>query len=59
MITSIPVLEAGNSGAEVPEPGALTHPATVCVTVYVAESVTVIDGVVAVGHYRLVGAAHE
>ena len=35
------------SGADVPLPVALVHPATVCVTVYVAALVTVMDNVVA------------
>ena len=34
-------------GAEVPVPGELIHPLTVCVTVYVAALETVIDGDVA------------
>jgi hypothetical protein len=34
-------------GAEVPVPGELIHPLTVCVTVYVAAPDTVIDGDVA------------
>ena len=35
------------TGAAIPLPGALVHPLTVCVTVYVPGAVTVIDAVVA------------
>ena len=35
-------------GAATPEPEALTHPLTVCVSVYVPELLTLIDDVVAV-----------
>jgi hypothetical protein len=40
-------------GAEVPVPAPLTQPFTVCVTVYVALSVTVIDAVVALLLHRI------
>ena len=39
--------DGGVPGADVPLPVALVHPATVCVTVYVAALVTVMDDVVA------------